>query len=136
MASTGTAPKTARPRPLSPHLDVYRLTLTMAMSGAHRITGVALYAGVLLLAWFLLATSADAASFAVFSSFIHSIIGQLVLFGFTWSLFHHLLGGIRHFIWDAGYGMDHPQREQLAQATLIGGIVLTLLVWIVGYLVR
>jgi succinate dehydrogenase / fumarate reductase cytochrome b subunit len=135
MASTGIAPK-PRPRPLSPHLDVYRLTLTMAMSGAHRITGVGLYLGVLLLAWFLLATSTDAASFAVFSGFIHSIIGRIVLFGFTWALFHHMLGGVRHFIWDAGYGMDDPQREQLAQATLIGGLVLTLVVWSIGYAVR
>jgi succinate dehydrogenase / fumarate reductase cytochrome b subunit len=135
MASTGIAPK-PRPRPLSPHLDVYRLTLTMAMSGAHRITGVGLYLGVLLLAWFLLATSTDAASFAVFSGFIQSIIGRIVLFGFTWALFHHMLGGVRHFIWDAGYGMDDPQREQLAQATLIGGLVLTLVVWSIGYAVR
>ena len=136
MASTGTAPKTARQRPLSPHIGIYRLTLTMAMSGAHRITGVGLYAGVLLLAWFLLATSTDAANFAVFSGFIHSIIGRIVLFGFTWALFHHLLGGLRHFIWDAGYGMDDPLREQHAPATLVGGIVLTLVVWVIGYAVR
>jgi succinate dehydrogenase / fumarate reductase cytochrome b subunit len=135
MASTGTAPKT-RPRPLSPHLDIYRFTLTMAMSIAHRITGVGLYIGVLLLAWFLIATSTDAAHFAVFSGFIHSIIGRLVLFGFTWSLFHHMLGGLRHFVWDAGYGLDDPEREQLAQATLVGGIALTLIVWAIGYAVR
>ena len=95
MASTGTAPK-ARPRPLSPHLDIYRFTLTMAMSITHRITGVGLYIGVLLMAWFLLAASTDAPTFAVFSAFIHSIIGRLVLFGFTWALFHHLCGGVRH----------------------------------------
>ena len=136
MASTGTAPKAARPRPLSPHLDIYRFTLTMAMSIVHRITGIGLYVGVLLLAWFLLATSTDAANFAVFSGFIHSIIGRLVLFGFTWALFHHMLGGVRHFIWDLGYGMDDPRREQLAQATLIGGIALTLIVWVIGYVVR
>ena len=135
MASTGTAPKT-RPRPLSPHLDIYRFTLTMAMSIVHRITGVGLYVGVLLLAWFLLATSTDAASYAVFSAFIHSILGRLILFGFTWALFHHMLGGIRHFIWDAGFGLDEPLREQLAQATLVGGGVLTLIVWAIGYAVR
>ena len=135
MASTGTAPK-ARQRPLSPHLDIYRFTLTMAMSIVHRITGVGLYVGVLLLAWFLLATSTDAANFAVFSGFIHSILGRLILFGFTWALFHHMLGGVRHFIWDAGHGMDDPLREQLAQATLVGGAVLTLIVWAIGYAVR
>ena len=128
MASTEAAPP-ARPRPLSPHLSVYKLTLTMVMSGLHRITGMALYVGVLLLAWFLLATSMDAAAFGVASGFLNSIIGRLILFGFTWALFHHMLGGVRHFIWDAGYGMDDPEREWLAMGTLGGGLVLTIVVW-------
>jgi succinate dehydrogenase / fumarate reductase, cytochrome b subunit len=136
MASTETAPKPMRARPLSPHLDIYRFTLTMAMSIAHRITGVGLYIGVLLLTWFLLALASDASAFAVFSAFIQSFVGRLVLFGFTWSLFHHMVGGIRHFIWDAGYGLDHPEREQLAWATLIGGFALTVVIWIIGYAVR
>jgi len=136
MASTDTATNAPRPRPLSPHLGIYRLTLTMAMSIAHRITGAALYAGVLLLAWFLIAASMDASAFAVFSSFLSSFLGRLVLFGFSWSLFHHMLGGIRHFIWDAGHGLDDPEREWLAMATLAGGFVLTILVWSVGYAVR
>ena len=133
MASTGTALK---PRPLSPHLGIYRRTLTMMMSIAHRITGVGLYVGVLLLAWFLLALSGDARTFAAFSGFIHSFIGQIVLFGFTWALFHHLLGGLRHFLWDVGYGLDDPMREYLAQATLYGGVALTVIAWIIGYSVR
>ena len=135
MASTGTAEK-PRPRPLSPHLDVYRLTLTMAMSIAHRITGVGLYIGVLLLAWFLLALAGDATTFATFSAFIRSLSGQLVLFGFTWALFHHMLGGVRHALWDAGLGLDHPLRDRLAQMTLAGGLGLAIVVWIVGYAVR
>ena len=136
MASTDKSALAARPRPLSPHLSVYRLTLTMAMSIAHRITGAALYAGVLLLAWFLIAASMDASAFAVFSGFISSFFGRLILFGFSWSLFHHMLGGIRHFIWDAGHGLDDPEREWLAMATLIGGFVLTIVVWSIGYAVR
>ena len=95
-----------------------------------------LYVGVLLLAWFLVAASSDASAFAVFTGFIQSIIGRLVLFGFTWALFNHMLGGIRHFLWDAGYGLDDPQREQLAQATLIGGFALALIAWAIGYAVR
>ena len=75
-------------------------------------------------------------AFATASAFLSSFIGGVILFCFTWALFHHMLGGIRHFIWDAGYGMDHPEREYLAQATLIGGIVLTVLVWIVAFIVR
>jgi succinate dehydrogenase / fumarate reductase cytochrome b subunit len=133
MASTDTAQGA---RPLSPHLGIYRLTLTMAMSIAHRITGAALYVGVLLVAWFLIAASMDASAFAVFSGFIRSFIGRLILFGFSWSLFHHLLGGIRHLIWDAGYGFDDPEREWLAMATLAGGLALTIIVWAVGYAVR
>src|ERR1700730_5850824 len=136
MASSDALPGPRRPRPLSPHLSIYRPTMTMAMSIAHRISGVALYLGVLLLAWFLVAASTDAATFGVFSSFIQSIIGRLVLFVFTWALFHHLGGGIRHFLWDAGYGLDAPMRDQLAWATLIGGFVLTIIVCSIGYAVR
>jgi succinate dehydrogenase / fumarate reductase, cytochrome b subunit len=131
MASTDAAPKPARP--LSPHLSVYRVTLTMTMSIVHRITGGALYVGVLLLAWFLLATSMDAAAFATASAFLNSYLGRLILFGFTWSLFHHMFGGLRHFVWDAGYGMDAPEREWLAMGTLIGGLALTIVAWAIGF---
>jgi|SRR5271169_2701455 len=136
MASTEIAPKPLRARPLSPHLGIYRLAFTMVMSGLHRITGMCLYIGVLLLAWFLVAASSDASAFSIFSGFIQSIIGRLVLFGFTWSLFHHMLGGVRHFIWDAGHGLDDPLREQLSQATLIGSLALSLIVWAIAYAVR
>ena len=123
-------------RPLSPHLQIYQPMLTMMMSIAHRITGMALYFGVLLLAWWLLAASTNAASFETANGFLSSIIGRLMLFGFTWALFHHLLGGLRHFVWDMGLCMDHPQREYLAQATMIGGIALTVIVWVAAYMAR
>ena len=112
MASSDPTSPSPAARPLSPHLGIYRFTLTMAMSIAHRITGAGLYVGALLLAWFLLAASMDASAFAYFSGFIQSIFGRLILFGFTWALFQHLLGGVRHLIMDAGYGMDDPEREQ------------------------
>lgn len=120
-------------RPLSPHLQIYRPTLTMMMSIAHRITGAALYAGTLLLAWFLIAASSDASSFAAAAYWMDSLVGRFILFGFTWALFHHLLGGVRHMIWDAGHGFAYPQREWLAQGTLIGGVVLTLAVWMIAF---
>jgi succinate dehydrogenase / fumarate reductase cytochrome b subunit len=119
-------------RPLSPHLQIYRLTLTMMMSVAHRITGIALYGGTLLLAWFLIAASSGPGAFVTASYVVNSIIGKLILFGFTWALFHHLLGGVRHIIWDAGHGLDDPQREWLARATLVGGGTLPLIVWIIA----
>ena len=136
MASSDASPGSPRPRPLSPHLSVYRPTMTMAMSIAHRISGAALYVGVLLLAWFLIAVSSDASSFAVFSDFISSFIGRLTLFVITWALFHHLVGGVRHILWDAGYGLDAPLRDQMAWATAIGGFALTVLVWAICFAVR
>jgi succinate dehydrogenase / fumarate reductase, cytochrome b subunit len=136
MASSDASPGSPRPRPLSPHLSVYRPTMTMAMSIAHRISGIARYVGVLLLAWFLIAVSSDASSFAVFSDFISSFIGRLTLFVITWALFHHLVGGVRHILWDAGYGLDAPLRDQMAWATAIGGFALTVLVWAIGFAVR
>lgn len=120
-------------RPLSPHLQIYRPMLTMMMSIVHRMTGAALYFGTLLLAWYLIALAAGPSSFATVSWVYGSLLGEVVLFGFTWALLHHLLGGIRHFIWDLGYGMDHPAREYLAQATLVGGLVLTVLVWVMAW---
>lgn len=118
-------------RPMSPHLTIYRLTLTMMMSIVHRITGAALYLGTLLLAWFLIAASMNSATFAVASGFFHSWFGMLILFGFTWALMHHLLGGVRHAIWDYGWGLDAPERDWLAMGTLVGGLGLTLVVWLI-----
>jgi succinate dehydrogenase / fumarate reductase cytochrome b subunit len=105
----------------------------MMMSIAHRITGVALYIGTLLLAWFLIALAAGPGPFATVAWVYGSWLGIIVLIGFSWALFHHLLGGIRHFVWDMGYGMDHPEREYLAQGTLYGGIGLTVLVWVIAW---
>ena len=122
-------------RPLSPHLQIYRPMLTMMMSIMHRITGMALYAGTLLLAWWLIAASTDARAFDTANSVLTSILGQIVLLGFTWALFHHLFGGIRHFIWDTGAGLG-PERYILAWATLIGSLVLTIAIWIIGYAIR
>jgi succinate dehydrogenase / fumarate reductase, cytochrome b subunit len=126
----------SRRRPLSPHLGIYRPMLTMMMSIAHRITGTALYVGTLLLAWWLMSIATDAKAYALTTYVLTSVVGRLVLFGFTWALFHHLMGGIRHFIWDAGKGLDHPEREYLAMATLIGGLVLNVIVWAIAYAVR
>jgi succinate dehydrogenase / fumarate reductase cytochrome b subunit len=124
-----------RPRPLSPHLQIWRPTLTMTMSIVHRITGTGLYLGSLLVAWWLIAASAGANSYATVEAFYGSIIGKLVLFGYTWALLHHMLGGIRHLFWDLGYGFGKNEREWLARATVFGSITLTILLWAVGMLV-
>lgn len=123
-------------RPLSPHLQIYRPVMTMMMSIAHRITGAALYFGsILLIAW-LLAAAAGPDAFLRAQTFMGSPIGLLLLFGFTWALFHHALGGIRHLIWDTGRGMDAPWRDRLAYGTLIGSVALTILLWIALFLAR
>jgi succinate dehydrogenase / fumarate reductase cytochrome b subunit len=122
-------------RPISPHLQIYRLTLTMAMSIVHRITGGALYFGTLLLAWWLIAAASGPNAYATFQGFVGSWVGRIILFGFTWALLHHMLGGIRHLIWDTGRGFGPYEREWLTLATLVGSIGLTIVLWIVGLMV-
>jgi succinate dehydrogenase / fumarate reductase cytochrome b subunit len=120
-------------RPLSPHLQIYKPMLSMMMSITHRITGVALFFGMILLVWWLFAASHSDAYFEFVQGFFGHWFGRLVMFGFTWALIHHMLGGIRHFIWDAGKGFDLETVEALVKANLIGSIVLTVLVWCIGY---
>jgi succinate dehydrogenase / fumarate reductase, cytochrome b subunit len=120
-------------RPLSPHLQIYRPMLTMVMSIMHRITGVALYAGMILLVWWLSAASISDAYFATVQSFFNHWTGRIILFGFTWTLVHHMLGGLKHFLWDTGRGFDLKTIELLAKGNLIGSIALTFLIWIIGY---
>ena len=121
-------------RPLSPHLGIYRMTITMAMSIVHRITGGALYFGTLLLAAWLIAAAMGERQFALVSDIFGHPLGKLVLFGYTWALFHHMIGGLRHLIWDTGRGFGPHEREWLAAATLVGSISLTVVIWVVGYL--
>src|SRR5438128_1158614 len=121
-------------RPLSPHLQIYRLTLTMLMSILHRITGAALYAGTLLVAWWLIAAASGPNAYASVQWFMGTLVGQLILFGYTFILIHHMLGGVRYLIWDSGHGFGANEREWLVRANLVGSIALTLLLWAVGYL--
>jgi succinate dehydrogenase / fumarate reductase cytochrome b subunit len=125
----------ARERPLSPHLQIYRWPLPMMMSIAHRISGVGLYFGMLLVAWWLIAVGSGPGGYARMTEFIGSWFGRLILFGYTWALIHHMLGGIRHLVWDAGYAFEQNEREWLSLMTLVGSILLTLLLWFVGYFV-
>lgn len=120
-------------RPLSPHLQVYRPMLSMMMSIVHRITGAALFFGTILFVWWLSAAAHSDAYFALVQGFFAHWFGRLVLFGFTWALIHHALGGLRHFVWDTGRGFDLKTVETLVRANLAGSILLTLLLWIIGY---
>jgi succinate dehydrogenase / fumarate reductase cytochrome b subunit len=127
---------TTRPRPLSPHLQVYRWPITMAMSIMHRVTGGALYVGSLLLVWLLVAAASGQHAYGVASLVFGSLIGRLVLFGYSWALFHHMLGGLRHFLWDTGRGMEPGTRNTIAWANVAGSVVLTLIVWAVVLTLR
>jgi succinate dehydrogenase / fumarate reductase cytochrome b subunit len=93
----GTTSGARRARPLSPHLQIYKLMLTFVMSGFHRLSGFALYFGILLIAWWLVAAASGPNAYAYFEWFIGTLIGRLVLFGYTWALIHHMLamGGPR-----------------------------------------
>jgi succinate dehydrogenase cytochrome b subunit len=125
-----------RDRPLSPHLQIYRWTWTMTMSIFHRVTGSALYVGMALLAIWLVAMASGPRAYEAVQWFFGSILGRLILFGYTWALMHHMLGGVRHLVWDFGHGMEPGTRMQMARFTLIGSVALTLLIWIVAYVMR
>jgi succinate dehydrogenase / fumarate reductase, cytochrome b subunit len=126
--------KAPAPRPLSPHLQVYRWSWTMTMSIVHRATGTALYLGIALFAAWLVALASGPDAFASVQWFFGSPVGILVLFGYTWALMHHMLGGVRHLVWDFGHGMAPEQRIQMARFTLVGSIILTVLIWLVTLL--
>lgn len=117
-------------RPLSPHLQVYSPLINMVMSILHRMTGAALYFGSLLLAWWLVAAAAGPDYFAFVNGIFGSWFGRLVLFGYTWALMHHMMGGIRHFIWDTGRGYDLKTIDLLSWGTLVASAVLTVLIWL------
>jgi len=123
-------------RPLSPHLQVYRWSWTMAMSIFHRATGIALYLGTVLVAGWLLAMASGPAAYGRFSWFFGTPVGFLVLFGYTWVLLHHMLGGVRHLVWDFGHGMEPATRINMARFTLVGSTLLTVLIWAVAFLMR
>ena len=116
-------------RPLSPHLQIYKPLINMVMSILHRITGVALYVGTLLLAWWLIAAATGPDYFDYVASWFAAWYGKLVLIGYTWALLHHMLGGLRHFLWDTGRGYDLQVIDQLSWGSIILSLVLTGAVW-------
>ena len=120
-------------RPLSPHLQVYRLQWTMLLSITHRATGVALAAGALLLASWLIALANGPQSFQAIQDFLASWVGRLLLFGWTWSLMYHLANGLRHLAWDAGKGLELPAAQASGYLVLIVSVLLTVAVWVGGY---
>lgn len=116
-------------RPISPHLQIYRWPLAMALSILHRATGIALAVGLLLVVWLLLALAQGPESYATARAFCGSPFGLVLLFGWSWALFFHLCNGIRHLFWDVGKGFEKVQAYRSGVAVIVVSLVLTGLVW-------
>ena len=119
-------------RPLSPHLQIYRPQITTVLSISHRLTGLALAIGTLLLVWWLVALASGPEAYATVQGFVGSWLGRLLMLGWTFALFFHLANGIRHLFWDAGYGFDLKTTTASGWAAVAASVVLTLLAWGVG----
>jgi succinate dehydrogenase / fumarate reductase cytochrome b subunit len=132
MAADSKSTVTSHPRPLSPHLQVYRLPMLAILSITHRATGVALAAGTLLLVCWLVAAATGADAYAKVNAFIGSPIGMLLLLGWSVSLFFHLANGIRHLFWDAGKGFEIKTSENSGWAVVAFTIAATMLAWSIG----
>jgi succinate dehydrogenase / fumarate reductase cytochrome b subunit len=122
-------------RPMSPHLQVYKPQISSMSSIFHRITGAALGLGTLLLTlWLVCAASGDNA-FSIIQAFLASWIGLLILIGFTIALFYHFCNGIRHLAWDAGKGYELPTMHRTGNLVFVATVVLTVIFWVIGFLV-
>jgi len=120
-------------RPLSPHLQVYRPQITSILSILHRLTGVVLGGGTLLLASWLIAAAVGPEAYADVEWFISSWVGRLVLLSFTFCLFYHLCNGIRHLGWDIGWGFELPVLHATGWLVVVAAMGMTLVAWILGY---
>ena len=119
-------------RPLSPHLQIYKPQITSVLSIFHRFSGIALSVGTLVLAYWLLAAASGPEAFAGAQAVIGSWFGLLCLFGWSVALFYHLCSGIRHLVWDAGYGFELDTVTKSGWAVVVATVVLTLLAWVIG----
>jgi succinate dehydrogenase / fumarate reductase cytochrome b subunit len=124
-------PIKSKPRPLSPHLQIYSWQLTSLMSIGHRASGVALAFGTMLIVFWLVALASGPEWFGIISNIISHWFGQFVLFGYSAALFYHLLNGIRHISWDIGYGFEMNTVYRTGYAVLITAVILTSITWLI-----
>ena len=116
-------------RPLSPHLQIYRPQITSVLSILHRISGVFMSLGILLLACWLAAAASGPESYEIAVALLGSVVGRLLLFGWTLAFFYHFLNGIRHLEWDTGRGFELPQVVRSGWLVVVLSVALTLLMW-------
>ncbi|NSX53180.1 succinate dehydrogenase, cytochrome b556 subunit [Parasulfitobacter algicola] len=114
-------------RPLSPHLTIYRPQMTSMTSIFVRVTGNALLVGSLLIVWWFLAAATSPEYFATADAVLTSWFGDLIMVGSVWALWYHTLGGVRHLIWDMGYGLDLDSAYKMGYIMIGGSLVLTLI---------
>lgn len=119
-------------RPLSPHLQVYRLPLAALLSIGHRITGCGLAGGLLLVTWWVAAAAYGEGAYAFAMDVITSLFGQVILFAFTVALYVHFCNGIRHLFWDAGKGFEIAQTQRSNLIVLAAAVVLTVVTWLIA----
>jgi len=131
-AKTGTQGRGPDDRPLSPHMSIWRWHVTMATSILHRATGMALYAGALIIAGWAVALASGPDAFDAYRALLASPLGLLVLFGLTFSLFYHLANGVRHLFWDSGRGFDPKTADMTGWAAIAFGVVATVLIWAIA----
>ena len=120
-------------RPLSPHLQVYKPQLTTFMSITHRATGIALAVGTLMLVFWLIAAATGETAFNEVQAFLGSIVGRLLLLGWSFALFYHLCNGLRHLFWDAGKGFEIETAYMTGHIVIAASILLTIGAWLWGY---
>ena len=132
-----TSERSVRPeRPLSPHLQIYTPLINMVMSIVHRITGGANYVGTVLIAAWLVSAAMGPEAYNTVNALFGHPLGKLVLFGYSWSVIHHMLGGMRHLIWDTGRGLAIGAVNALCWLTILGSLTLTAALWIGGIAAR
>ena len=120
----------ARPRPLSPHIEIYRWQIGSSLSILHRASGVGLAIGLLALCYWLVSLAGDSSAYARATGFFISIPGKLLLAGWTFAFFYHLLNGIRHLFWDIGYGYERLQRHGSGWLVVAASAALSAAVWL------
>jgi succinate dehydrogenase / fumarate reductase cytochrome b subunit len=129
--TTSSTPKTARP--LSPHLQVYKPQLTSGMSIFHRITGVALACGMPVFVIWLLVVASGPQMYDNFTELFHTIVGQILLAGWTFAFFYHFFCGLRHLAWDAGYGLNIKAVYYSGYIAIALSLLLTAAIWVKAY---
>jgi succinate dehydrogenase / fumarate reductase, cytochrome b subunit len=124
-------------RPLSPFMFPiwYRFQITSALSILHRLTGIALAVGSILLVWWLITVAAGGEAFATTHAFLASPIGLVLLFGWSIAFFYHLCNGVRHLVWDAGYGFELKSAARSGYSVLAATVLLTAMTWLYVFLV-